>query len=1160
MRNWITKAACLGVAAAMPLAVKAQAPTPKDGIVGHALDGGLESPITSYDQFVISSLGQPFALHHQNLVEGSEMVTLAGIGLRRGVDYSIDYASGILKILTEVTTGQVLRVSYQPKATAQPLNPGDAAIHMTAPAPSLLPKTASSFSDFLGLQPNSQGFVVGGTSSLNAATGQTTTSPFIAGSESFGVGHGTVSIGYADVGSRVNFAQNDLALDSGTTNSLQAEAGVKKLAVAVQGVDFGSTKVNDTMRFVSDGQGSIMQTDANLQNGPLTVSYSGQNVSRGFMLYSAMPQADRSGLIQSAGLNIQDVSAQYRTKTATVGFTSDLTTDSEGQRIQKEDFSLSSQALKVNAGQQSVGMLFSQFGSLPSEEQQALASQAGTNKEWLSLETAPVNKTGQPLKVSALSLTGPMGSYVSSDLSVGAKGWSLQAGERRNNNAFAFQPDIDDKRVGDDVATVAKMYAPSGITPSEADKSMYLFGNLDRYFVRFTDQPSKVSSLDAEGVMLKGASDHADIETIIATLKNADLTIHHTHVGENFFESNQLMDFEQQKLGMDLGIDRTDATGDLKLSKSAKLAFNMMNTNTQQGAAIRDNVEYSDKRIDLSYSTKDIAAGFGTVAMFNGSTGLTDPDIGTLAALNGFKDQLFQGKWQPSAKLSIQTQWEDEHNDTTNQNGFDHVINATWDPNKTTHLGYSYIDTESYTNTQATDPFDVLFNNRMSSLIFTKDFGKAGKLQLNHEETGITDPGWAVGAPPMVGQQAPGPDPTLPQGNASEDALTYTASLDKKTQVQTQDTMTRFGDGTKEDITANTISRALTPHFGLSYTNTTTLKPGTNNDENRNNYGFWLDLYKGIRFSYGFVRDLNEFSGNNSTTTIGLSPGDAGPIHLDAVNQGVNSWDNLHNQVTSNYALHNTKPFNFLIFKNLSFNVNLATQSDYSAYSQRNDVVNVGGKVGANTFMVQYKSQMDQFAKLGTERFLLFQTDPNPKKWIEASIKMKQRDTPETGAVLIRDYSITVRPIKNLELSNHMLTNPEVEFRPDVIMGSVTSPWRVNQYKADYKVGASTSVGATYEDRRDDSDGSYFRTAGVDMQLFRNSGSPLTLWYGMEQGGGGAIPHQYAERFYIRYFQQPSQNQVFNLFLGNLDYTYAGGAYENKYNWSVFGQYEYLFW
>jgi len=1157
--NWFRKVAFLGAVALGPSLAAAQAPSLTDSIPGHPLASEASVPITCFEQFVVSGIGRPIALRRQNLVDGSEMVSLDHEGLRRGTDYLIDYAAGTLRLTATVTMGQVLRVSYQPiPASPEPLNPGDDAIRlMTKIGDESLPANSmTSLREFMGLRGSGPTLVFGatpGSPTLGAAAAPD--SRFVIEDLSANVAHGIVSVGYEDIGSGVNFsASKTPGLDEATAVGLQAQAGVKKIGFAMQGVDLGSNKLNDSLRIVSDGHGTVALSALGLDNGPLSLRYSGRQSTSGFMLFNALPEADRDTVMRGLGLDSQSVSAQYKIKNGLLGFSSEMTTDSDRQRISKEEFRVDSSPLKLDFGDQSVGMLFTQFGGLPTDQQQTLAAQAGTDKKWFSMETEPIGKGGQPLKASAIQLTGPMGSYVAADLSAGGKGWTLQAGDRKNDNSFAFQPEIDAKQIGDDVQAISKMYSPTGTAPSDLNKSMYMFGNLDRYFFRFTAQPWKASNLDVEDVTLKGATDQADIQTVSTTLKNFDFTLHHTHIGTNFFEDNELMDFEQQKLGLDLGVDRTDAAGSLKLSPSAKIAFNMDNTDTQQGAAIRDGVEYSDKRIDVSYSNRQVAPGFGTVNMYQGSTGLTDPDAGTLAMLNGFRDEIIQGRWQPSARLNIQALWENQHDDSTDQDGYDHVINANWDPNKTTHLGYSYLDT------RASNPFDILYGNRMSTLLFSKDFGKDGKFQYAHEEVGIDDPN-SDGPPPVVGQQAPPPQyATVPQGDSSEDSVTYTANLDKKTQIQTQDSMMRFGDGTREDMSANTISRALTPHFGLSYTETNVSKTGASADET-NNYGFWLDLFKGMRFSYGFARDLNELTtANDNMTTIGVTPGDAGPLHLDSVHYGVSSWDNLHNQVASNYALHNTAPFKLGFFTNLKFNVNMSTFSDYSAFSQKNDLMNLSGKIGANSFMVEYKSQLDLNNVLATDRFASFQTDSNPKKWIEASFRVKERDSAETGSVLIRDYSVTLRPVKNLVITNHMLTNPEVEFRPDVVMGSLTSPWRVNQYKLDYRTSKSTSIGATYEDRINDSDQAFFRTAGLDMELFRNTGSPLTLWYGMERGGGGGLSSQYAQRFYLKYFQQPGPNQLFNLFVGNVSYVYTNEAVMNKINWGVRGEYEYSFW
>jgi len=433
-----------------------------------------------------------------------------------------------------------------------------------------------------------------------------------------------------------------------------------------------------------------------------------------------------------------------------------------------------------------------------------------------------------------------------------------------------------------------------------------------------------------------------------------------------------------------------------------------------------------------------------------------------------------------------------------------------------------------------------------------KDFGKYGKVQYIHSDQGVTDPNGDP-APVTSGPQAPPVNPSLPQGEATQDYVYYQTNLDKDTSVKTEQSQTRYSDGTKEDMSANTVSHALTKHFGLSYTNLHI--DGPLNDQKRNNYGFWLDLGKGVRFSYGFVRDVTPFGGYTSNSVIGATPGDLGSVHVDAAAYNAND---LAAQTTSNFALKSSKAVDLGILKDIKFNFGYTEANNPGVFTQSNRLFNVSGRVGANTFMVEYKSQLDYNGQMGTDRFVSLQTDPNPKKWIVAGIKLKERSTPETGHTMIRDYNITIRPIKNLEITNQLLTNPEEQFRPDVLLGSVTSPWRLNKYKLDYHSSASTTIGATWEERLNDYTRDSFTTAGLDLELFKNSGSPLTLWYGMEQGTGST--HQSAARYYLKFFQRPGPNQSLNIFVGNISWAYANGSSFSKNNWTVHCSYEYRFW
>lgn len=1170
MKNKARIALILVAACALGSIAHAQS-TPPDVISGNAAPAVTSSPITQYEQFVIGPTAGPITLRHQGIYAGSETATLSGAPLRPHIDFTVDYVRGILSLIAPASQGQILRVSYQydvsnrtfgmvgpQKLPTGPGLKGNFTEEYTA-MPHLATATAfTGFSTNMSFGPvASQGlllFTAGSPLTLGALDGKASAllgpadSQFLLQSLSANLLRGTVRFDFQNVGTSFSgFGQVKAAgYDQATVDQLQKEAGLRRMGFALNDLTVGGAKINEHFKTVSDSSGAVQWNTFSLESGSFKLSFDERHADSNFDRLPDLAESDKDALVKEAGLARQALNAAYQSKIGAFGFTSAQISDEFGQKINRNDFSFANKAFKLDAGEQSVGFAFSRFDSLTDPEKALYSDNQGTKRKWLDLETQPLGKGGKPIKLDLAETQTPSGTMRAQDASVGGKNWSLTYSDRKSGPQFGAQANLQDADVDKNVQAIATMYAPAGISTGPGDRATLMQGpGLDRSAFRLTAQPGKGASLDLEQVRLQGGTDYAALSTFALSFKNFDLTIHKEHEGASFTEEPLLFGFEQQRLGAIAGLDKLDLSLNWKLGGMKKLAFALMDGNTALGGAKRNSLDYSDKKIDLSFTQRSVDPGFTSAGQ------LSDPEAGLLAGILGFRETDFKANWQLSPKLSFQALWEDQKNQSANLNSFEHNLLMVWDPNKTMHLSYTLLDTLNDSG------MDVLYRSRLATFLMSKDFGKYGKLQYVHQDAMADDQN---GAPPAVaGQQAPPPNTALPLGSSSQDYLSYEATLSKTTSVKSEESETKYSNGTKESMSANTINQALTHNFGLSYTNLQMTGPDAK-DEKKNNYGFWVDIGKGVRFSYGFVRDINPMAGNTSNSVIGITPGTLGPVKVDSATYGVNSWDQLHNQVTTNLKLESTKPVNFGFLKNLTFTGGLDTATDYSSWIRNNRIGSVSGKIGANAFMLEYKSQLDALGNLGTDKFVSFQTPSSPKNWISASIKIKDRQQPLVGTTMIRDYSITLRPLKNLEITNQLLTNPEEQVRPDVILGSVTSPWRDNKYKLDYHSSKSTTIGATWEDRMDDLTHAFYRTAGVDVELFKDSGSPLTLWYGMESGGGGTIPHQTAMRYYLKYYQKPGPNQAFSIFLGNISYDFANMAGLNRNNWSIHLDYELKLW
>jgi hypothetical protein len=173
-------------------------------------------------------------------------------------------------------------------------------------------------------------------------------------------------------------------------------------------------------------------------------------------------------------------------------------------------------------------------------------------------------------------------------------------------------------------------------------------------------------------------------------------------------------------------------------------------------------------------------------------------------------------------------------------------------------------------------------------------------------------------------------------------------------------------------------------------------------------------------------------------------------------------------------------------------------------------------------------------------------------------MKYKVRTLPWDEVIAIRDFNVVAKPAKNIEISHQMLTNPEV-VRSDVFLGSVPQAARANKWKVDYRQGANFTFGGEWQELMDEQNKTMVRTAGVNLKLFESKGSPLSLYYGLEQSSNPGLRRS-IHRYSLKYDQKAGPNgQIFSLFLGNVSYQHNIADGQLRNNWTARLDYQFRF-
>jgi hypothetical protein len=207
------------------------------------------------------------------------------------------------------------------------------------------------------------------------------------------------------------------------------------------------------------------------------------------------------------------------------------------------------------------------------------------------------------------------------------------------------------------------------------------------------------------------------------------------------------------------------------------------------------------------------------------------------------------------------------------------------------------------------------------------------------------------------------------------------------------------------------------------------------------------------------------------------------------------------------------------------------------AVIRENKLIGTSGTIGSNTIGYEYKSQMDPTGLRAIDRTVKLQTDQSDKKLFNATISYKDRTTTTDSQIIIRDYNLAARPLKNFLLTNQVQTNPDIA-NASAILGSIPQASSSDKWKLDYKQGPNLTVGGSFEQLLNNQTNSMSRTGGITAKLFEKSGSPLSLFVGVEQADQANLWRN-TKRWSVQFDKKPASNQTLSLFVGSLSYEHS---------------------
>ena len=1158
---------------AVPVTATAQLPftltsSTKDLASAAAELGGTEA----IDIISLRPMGPGSPLRFGGVVPKSERVTLDNEVLTSGSDYFMDYSTGVVYLKRAQKSGQTMIVSYRYTGKT------DAAANYTglgAMKYSLVPgglnlllgmgmterqEDGSVLSgNVFGMHNNfglGKGGSLGGlmlmgdrdqvtpTSGLsmdpNAKKGGTVQdkgkSQLLLQNLTTNMLGGKAEFTYQDISKNFtafNAISSDSGLDAARIKQLQSERGLTRFGAGLSGLKFGQAAFSGGYRKVGDDKGGIQWRSFGIQQGLYGVSFSSQKVDTSFNHFKEIAEADREQLLKEKGISRQNFAAKLSSLSYTNGT---ITDDATGLSVVSRDVVLDAKKFKLLVGDRRVDAKFNRFDSLLGTEKATFGREAGLNRNYATL-TGALGKANLPFAFSQQSVRNETGAFQSQEASLAGKGWSLSHVSKSTDEKFVRVDGLQDSEMDGHIKSIATMYGP-GVASKPEDRAQFLKGQgLSREFNRIGVQPFKNWDVSVEQLRMRTPKDDASVDTYGVKTSNLSANYRKQNIGTQFLPSTSLMGFETAKLGTISGMERSDFGMAMQLTKSKSLSIGTMSASTAAGSLDRTALAYKDNKVDLQVNSRNVSKGFDNANL------LVDPEKDLLNSLRGYRERDVKLKWQALPNLKFDFSSIDAENPDSHDQKFNRNAVLDWSPDKNTSVNYTQIDQKN------NNPLSTLFAQLTERLMVSKNFGRFGKVQLLDERLEYS------------GQTATQPD-------SHRHYISYETQIDKNTSVKTEQTHTDFSNGEKEDTSANTLSTTLTKRVGVQVTDVKVNRTGDQHDEAKRNYGFWYDFGNGMRLSYGYNRQMSGLTTGtmNSTVTIGqagapTAADQVGKVQAGAVGDmmlgagyGVNEWDGSgatadRTQAFSNVSLSTAKAFRLGMFKELKFNVAVDTATDYTAWVRENRQYGLSGKVGTNGFAYDYRSQMDKSGFRAIDRTFKFNTDQTDKRHLTASLFYKVRTLPNNDQVMIRQYDVTARPAKNFELTNQIVTNPEVA-NSNAMLGSIPQAAKSNKWKLDYKRDGNFVVGGSWEELVNEQNKSESQIGGINFVWNQLKGSPITLFCGVEQKGTNGV-RQTATRYHIQFDRKPSKNQVFSLFLGNVSYDYNPTDGLTKNNWTA---------
>lgn len=1083
--------------------------------------------------------GLGYPLRYAGIIKGSVKADVDGVPLEEGRDFTLDYAAGVMYIARRVKAEQSIRVAYRhdPKYAHQSMQSS------ALPILSLSFGQSSSVQMLLGVtgvSRNSDGsmmnsnlagmrnnfsfsggslaglFLVSNQSEAmvdadSSSPDQTAPKDGVTGTDrlivqDFSAKFGSVSfnLNYQDVGEKFSgFSMLQAAgYDQITAAQLEKEKGLQRIGLGISAGDPSSLQLSNSMKVVSDGDATIEWGGYDIKAGAFGAYYNYRSIDQGFNRFRDLAEKDRDQLAKERGIDRMGVGGSYRfNPTTSLKYDQSTIGDRNGD-ISFRSFNFGSSFVNVSFLEQIFDQKFTRTKDLAEGERELWAKQRGLERREFLLST-PKDAKGLQLSYFTREVEQGKNRLSANAFSFAHGGYGIEFWNRSIDRGFGRTGDLPQADLDQMIAQTARMYDPKA-NPNQNDRGMLAReAGIDREFLRLTANPLKNWGMAFEQIGIVSGKNGIGRTAFQISTPSVKFDFSNMNFSAGFNRVGDLSDYERKLYGNQIGFDRTDWSFAGNFGKLGALTVSNLTVNSAEGSADRLTAKYASNGIEIAGSMRSVDDTFRRAGS------IVDPEASLLGSLAGFNQRDLAFKLTSVKNLSVEGLLYGSENPSLRQSRDRQRLDVKYSIDAKTGVRL-LADRAHFDGADG-----ALLHNDFFLGEAQRDLGSLGKVTFRHETEEV------------FGSEAKRP-------GRQTNYLKYDTNLSKTIGVGTEQARTEFADGGYENLQIYRATAKLTPKLTVTASDISIDRDGNKPDLNTYSYGIAYDFGNNLKIGYNHFRELNSAGVGRRDLRWDVSSGDYYGVDIGG-SYDEKRIDNERTTTLAKFNISNKKPFNIGPLSNISIKLGFDGQSDRAIIQRENKLGDFTARLFGSDIGATYSHVILPGEHVAADRTFWLKLDPSGKNPLQANLQYKVRTLPNDDNHVIRNYDISWKPNDTFKLSHKAETLPE-RANGGVPLGSNLLPTGTRSWAIDWNSSKTTAYKFAFSELFNWQQNTLARKLEFGVSLFKDSGSPLTLKYGIENLEAVRDRRSTRSVFEVSFDQKPGPNQVLSMSVGTINW------------------------